>query len=368
MAPDHQTALNSIYAAALDPDMWQAALDCVALLHGGVKVHFLHADSHSIHAERSVVSGYAPEALESWDAYYSKINAWAPGMLAMRVGVPDYCDNMCDYDSLRRTEFYSDWVRPYEDVIGGGAVVLDKGPGKITIFGGNIPRAYRDRLDAAWQQSLAILGPAVRHALRVNATLLGLRLEVVLAGMPGTANAASVLLLDGQGRLLLADPGGLRALEEGRILRLNHRMRVSFTDEDLKQALALKLRPALQPTPFRGRADGAEITLCPLDPQTAQSLRLPPGPQNRLPALVVVIRLHQGRSAPDLATRLGLTAAEADLAMHVAEGKTPAEVAQARNTSLHTVRNQLKSVLAKTGCRRQTELALLVHQVLRARF
>ena len=367
MTPFPNTALNSIYAAALDPDLWQGALDSVALMHSGVKVHLLHADSDKAHAERSVVSGYAPEALKSYDAHYSTMNAWAPGMLAMRVGVPDQSDSMCAFDILRKTEFYNDWVRPNEDIIGGGGVVLDKGPGQITIFGGNIPRVYRDRLDADWHQSLSILGPAIRHALRVNAALLGLRLELFLAGMAGTGGADAVILLDSQGRLLLADPGGQRALDDGAILRLHHKMRVTFRDQGLNEALAQKLRPALQPTPFRRRNTATDITLCPIEAQTAQSLRLPPGPMNRAPALAIVIRCDAPKSTPNLALRLGLTGAEADLAVQIAEGKTPAEVAEARNTSLHTVRNQLKSALAKTGCRRQTELALLVQQVIRAR-
>jgi len=55
-----------------------------------------------------------------------------------------------------------------------------------------------------------------------------------------------------------------------------------------------------------------------------------------------------------------LTAAEVHVARAVATGASVEEIARSRGVSRETVRTQLKSVLAKTGTRRQTELALLL--------
>jgi DNA-binding CsgD family transcriptional regulator len=55
-----------------------------------------------------------------------------------------------------------------------------------------------------------------------------------------------------------------------------------------------------------------------------------------------------------------LTAAEVHVARAVATGASVEEIASSRGVSRETVRTQLKSVLAKTGTRRQTELALLL--------
>jgi DNA-binding CsgD family transcriptional regulator len=48
------------------------------------------------------------------------------------------------------------------------------------------------------------------------------------------------------------------------------------------------------------------------------------------------------------------------VALALAEGLTPAEIAEARGASLHTVRNQIKAALAKSGARRQSDLVALV--------
>ena len=59
----------------------------------------------------------------------------------------------------------------------------------------------------------------------------------------------------------------------------------------------------------------------------------------------------------------GLTHAEAEIALSLAYGLTPREIASKRSVSIHTIRNQLKSAMSKTGSRRQTELVLAVERL-----
>jgi DNA-binding CsgD family transcriptional regulator len=72
-------------------------------------------------------------------------------------------------------------------------------------------------------------------------------------------------------------------------------------------------------------------------------------------------------SLPDRAalSALGLTTAEIDIALALADGLAPGEIARQRGTSRHTVRNQIKSTLAKTDSRRQAELTALVERLRR---
>jgi DNA-binding CsgD family transcriptional regulator len=66
------------------------------------------------------------------------------------------------------------------------------------------------------------------------------------------------------------------------------------------------------------------------------------------------------RTADELRRRFGLTPAEARLALAVADGNTTREYAEQRGKSVGTVRFQMKQILAKTGCRRQSELVRLI--------
>lgn len=63
--------------------------------------------------------------------------------------------------------------------------------------------------------------------------------------------------------------------------------------------------------------------------------------------------------------RFDLTEAQARLAVFLSEGGTIAEYAAATRLSVETVRTHLKAVFAKTGAKRQAELAILMHERLR---
>jgi DNA-binding CsgD family transcriptional regulator len=58
--------------------------------------------------------------------------------------------------------------------------------------------------------------------------------------------------------------------------------------------------------------------------------------------------------------RFDLTEAQARLALFLAEGGTIAEYAETMAISVSTVRSHLKAIFAKTGVRRQAELAILL--------
>jgi DNA-binding CsgD family transcriptional regulator len=64
-----------------------------------------------------------------------------------------------------------------------------------------------------------------------------------------------------------------------------------------------------------------------------------------------------------LASLFGLTDAETRILQHLAQGLELREIAQQLSLSIHTARNQLKSVLRKTGQRSQGRLLALVSRM-----
>jgi len=70
-----------------------------------------------------------------------------------------------------------------------------------------------------------------------------------------------------------------------------------------------------------------------------------------------------GPPAAILAKIFGLTPSEAKLACIIACGASPNLAARERSISRETVRNQLKSIFAKTNTHRQSELVALLLQV-----
>jgi DNA-binding CsgD family transcriptional regulator len=84
---------------------------------------------------------------------------------------------------------------------------------------------------------------------------------------------------------------------------------------------------------------------------------------------VAILVLSKGSDQPTTATPLlqalfDLTPTEAAIAARIAAGQTAEHIALADRKSADTVRGQLKSVLVKTGCRRQADLARLLAQLI----
>lgn len=68
-----------------------------------------------------------------------------------------------------------------------------------------------------------------------------------------------------------------------------------------------------------------------------------------------------GKPSPThLCDLFGLTSAEADVVVGLADGLSLEQISELRGTSMNTLRSQLKSVMAKAGARRQGELIALV--------
>jgi DNA-binding CsgD family transcriptional regulator len=82
-------------------------------------------------------------------------------------------------------------------------------------------------------------------------------------------------------------------------------------------------------------------------------------------AVVVVTDIDQQSShSMALAIRLfGLTTAESKLAAAMAVGDDLQHYADTNGLSIHTVRNQLKSIFSKTDTSRQLELGLLINKI-----
>jgi DNA-binding CsgD family transcriptional regulator len=85
-------------------------------------------------------------------------------------------------------------------------------------------------------------------------------------------------------------------------------------------------------------------------------------PMEGMGAMVTILDPSRRRlpSQAFLREAFGFTAAEAALALDLADGLAAADCASLRGVSVHTVRSQLRALFAKTGLCRQAELVSLI--------
>jgi CubicO group peptidase (beta-lactamase class C family)/DNA-binding CsgD family transcriptional regulator len=77
-------------------------------------------------------------------------------------------------------------------------------------------------------------------------------------------------------------------------------------------------------------------------------------------SLAVVVQGSRPSESTLALLDFGLTNAEAEVALALRQGLSPAEIAKSRNTSIETVRQQLRTTYAKLGVNRQAQLVMFV--------
>ncbi len=360
-----------VLSAALDPYRWEDFLSELGRLAGGVRTHIFGHDFHSGTNLGLLGSGYDPFAVATYGDYYYDKNAWAEGFVKADVGVPVHSEWMCRRERLESTEFYNDWVRPQEDIVGGGGALLFKEEGRMIALGGNIRRKDIERLEDPWMDLVADMIPFVRHAFEVNRALAGK--EVEKAGFAVAQNAqTAVFLLGRDGRLLHVNQYGEAMLAAGDRVGLDLLGRLDLADRRASARLSeamLRLTCGGLAAPLAFPADRSAEMICRIAQMDAsvtefamQGIIL--GMQQERGVLVTISRSPTQDALPvALCAAHRLTSAEAQVAILLADGRIPSEIAAERQVSVHTVRNQIKAALSKCGVRRQADLVREVERL-----
>lgn len=373
-----------LFAAAVDPARWPDFMHALSRISGGVSTQMFGHDLSTGQACGLAHSHYDDAYVRTYLDYYTALNPWAPAYAQVKPGLAFSTEAICPRAELERTEFYHDWIRPQGDISAGGGTVLFRESDRVFAIGGNLRRRDETRLQGRWMRLLERLGPMLRHALEMNRALAGQSIELAARDLL-PAVAPAVLVLDARGgvryanaaaQALIARGEGLRLTPQG-TLRLENaphpgaaaapetpQARLERALRALKEKLpshphedeALHLRLRLRAN--GGKAAEFDLRAVRLDPDR---LETPPAPilfDTGQPMLLLALTPCRPACNPvgRIAHAWKLPAAEAEVLVLLGRGLTPQEIAAERGVSLHTVRAQVKSLLARTGTRRQTEL------------
>jgi len=229
----------------------------------------------------------------------------------------------------------------------------------------------RPAFTPADERRVELLIPHLQRAVRIAVQIDGARMLSAVRERMFEASPYGTAVCSRDGRLLyansrmerlLAEQDGL-TYREGRVTVLRERDHAAFM-----RALAACAEPPAVGAPI----DDAFQIHRPSG-KTAYSVRVYRLPGwNRFLGLgiqaVAWLQITDPAEAPrDLSETLrrlhGLTAAESRLVAALVQGDTPNAAAQRFRVTENTIRTQLKSVLAKTGVRRQVDLVLLVSRL-----
>ncbi len=263
-------------------------------------------------------------------------------------------------EELEVEPLYRDFLRP--GGIGfGAATVFSMATGECVVLAvnrlldrGPVERHYVDQLD--------LLRPHLARSILLSARL---QLERANAASSALANIGlPALVLDERGKVLAANQL-IEAMTDCVAWRAHDRVTLNdkAADQQLRDAIAsihLSDKAGVRSFPVRA-ANSDATTVAHLIPirLSARDIFV------RCAATFVLTPIAMPNSPPvELVQSLfDLTPAEARVARNLATGKSLDEIATTGGVSLNTIRTQVRGVLEKTGCNRQSEVVALLNGI-----
>jgi DNA-binding CsgD family transcriptional regulator len=357
----HGFRLESIYEALLDDGAFASLPDRLTELCDARSAIMLwrHTDGFT----ETLSHNYFPPAfMETYRAKWAKDDPWINASLAA-AGADDsvLLARHVPAEVYQRTPFYNDFIRKEGDDTfhcAGTAFNSRYGYGILGIHRGR----HAEPFDEESEKRIGHVKACIGHVLQARSEIAAAR---------RTADDAKAVL----------DTIGLVAVmvgSEGRILYGNAAAEALFRRQDGIEANAGHLRI---PDARASRKLAGAIANATASENPAASAIAVPRADGAPPYLVTVTPLpgRDGLSAAlvlfrdpamtDLAHRFylrelfALSPAETWVALELANGRNLAQIAQMRGVRQSTLRSQLKSIAAKTGCSRQPELVALIRSL-----
>jgi len=373
LSPEQIAEVTSVlFAAALDQSKWQDFLTRLSIHAGYVRTHLYGYDFRTNFALEPLNHGYDADFLKSYTDYYGAINAWAPHLSTGPIGVALTSDNCLTQDELIKTEYYNDWVRPQGDIRVGAGVVLARDTSRFFVLGGNMMRQHEQH-EQQWVNTLDLLAPHMRQALEIGRNLFDGAANTLL-GMPtAPGKSGAVMALTQRRQVRYANPAALALAEVGEVLSYDHAGHVVFSDADADTAINIALsdmRWSRGPASGSVRAKDSVGQTRTIRYARIESDRLgyvPVGIETGSGEPLLLVSIHQDDAGPSLGKilrrRFGLTESEIAIALLIGDGVATHEMARLRDVSVHTVRDQIKACLRKTGAGRQANLVRLLSEL-----
>ncbi|WP_420419649.1 helix-turn-helix transcriptional regulator [Pacificispira sp.] len=358
--------IERIYDAAIDPGEWQGALADLCHTTNSVGFNIFMLDHFTGGVPFSTAIGIPDDLLNEYNAYYVTID---PGIefFTKNPRLEFYYNHLHSSEpDMNRDEYYA-WL----EQAGGARYYLAKTFKQDQRFS-IIATSQRDRkvghAQSADFELMGQLSPHIQRAVRINRLFKDMDLRVAAAydtldGLPYgvcfLASDGAVVHMNTAARQVVARRDGLSLLE-GKLRAEN-----GADDKHLQTCVRQSLNPVmvtasnLVSVSRRGNEHAYSVQLLPLH----TGFRL--FSKRQSVAAVVIgdpsrpLRLKN----QNLQVLYGLTEAEANIAIHLAVGKRPAEICEQEGISENTLKTHRNRLFTKVGVETQAQLVHLLNSL-----
>lgn len=359
--------LSLVYATQTDPSMWQDFCDELNFVSTVPVMMF----GHNLTSNESLGllgGGLDPVELETYHAYFADQNPWMQMNAVMPTGMVGVSDQALERRDLFKTEFYNDWLRRQEDIVAGPFMMCHR---TSNTFVGIAAACQQRNVEATLPKAHALLDALAPHLKRAISFSTLLKSAQNPSFQFFQASKHAVILLTRQGKVALVNNAAETLLSRFSICSVTNsnaivsgRDTVSGFIARLSSAMLANDPGALPDSLFLNEADQHRFVMhAHMFPDLSQHAFPATAWSEPIVAAIVIVGGHSSQ-APDnfqnIAASFGATTAEQRLADALVRGQNLVDYADARMLSRHTVRNQMRALLHKSGCRNQTDFVRLI--------
>lgn len=363
--------VGNIYDAALDAARWPAFMENLSSsLNAGFGLLWLHDFSSNAPVDESDVDIAAFTGLDStsvghYKSHYAGVNVWLPNASRLAEGSVTVSSRLYPDRLLKSTEFYNDFLGRHGLFYAVGSSILKEGGRDFKMSFVRSERA--GRYQDAELHGLRQLMPHLRNAVALHRELSRLKLLAASAVAALELVPAGVVLLTRSGRLLHANHRAHDLFTGTGALRFGPGGTLHACSVGATTTLQRLIDEAVLTTTGKGSAHGGVVQLTGPGGCTLQ-VRVTPLPAASAlvagDAMAAIICSDPEAGVGMLSRRLEvmyrMSPAEAQLAEALVNGLSLKQYAEARRTTMNTVRTQLKAAAARIGARRQADLVRII--------
>jgi DNA-binding CsgD family transcriptional regulator len=352
-------AIDAIYESAMNSSAWTRALEDIA--------RQCHAETASIAFLRKSIQdssfwnvGLEEAAQVSYSEHFVYRDPITPVLIrGSRKTEIATEETVIDSETLLRSEFHNDWAHPNGLRHCLVANIYQGAGTSVSLIMGRGPDVGTFQASEVTFKTLGSLLPHLRRAAQVQIRLAEAVAHIDALESCADATGHCAMLVDSTGRLLHANrpslsgplKTGFFSLRRGFLTSAN-----STLTRDLHLAIRRVCTGCSSVVP--------EIVHCEHDCSVAVwPVRDAKGPlgftRNRALVVFNARESHKFRTE-SIAAKHRLTRAESEVLDLLVSGLSVSSIAERRLTSIGTVRNQVKAILAKLGLSRQVDVVRLV--------
>ncbi len=361
-AHDSRTELiELLYDTARKPVLWDVFMQRLVDVMGSRSARLLVMNRKADVVERSFKVAIDDHYHQQYVDYYVNCCPWRPELSSKPAGrlYSTYLDFSCTQKTFQKSEFFNDWARP-QDITHG--------------ICGTIHTGHTNTIQLLVQRTKGQSHFSRQETHFVNALVPHMQRAFELAGQFQQAEAISMavgqstlpfMLLGEKGRILFTSQKAESLIAAEPNLDIRQHCLSSGNHRFINQ-LTLLIQTVVSSTNGEWHTSGGTLQLSRREKMPLTVMVTPVG-SNQGNALFPFQRSFAALFFYDpeaeitlrrdlLESYYGLTPTEAKVAELLAQGNDLTRIASRNQTTLHTVRNQLKSIFAKTSTSRQAEL------------